>query len=576
MAFLTLISSLLEGIGILFAMPLIQGIETSDGDISSDNKIIILLRSFLILLGINYTVINLLITIAIIFLFKGFVSFATMYYNSFLRSQLLFTLKKKLFDGYTSMTYEYYSKRDTGHFVNIINGQIEGVMYGYQDLVRFVIQIFSASVYLVFAFIVAWRFGIIVVILGGFLLLSFRFINRRVQKISRLKSGEGSYLNHMIIQILYSYKYLSSTSQVKILRDKVLSSISRLVNYQFKTDSASGLMQVAQEPIAICFVCILMITQIAYFDQPLGPILISILMFYRAFGAMMIMQSNLQNTFSYSGNFEMVYNEFTSLSKNREINGHLKVKSFNHSLKLLDVNYSYENNSDNVLNNLNITINVNTTIALIGESGSGKSTLVDIITLVLKPNSGLILVDGINAKDIDLDSWRKQIGYVSQEAVIFDDTIANNICLNTKESERDKVFIEKIIYAAKLADLDDFINTLPSGYSTVVGERGVRLSGGQRQRLFIAREIFRNPRVLILDEATSALDSESELSIQKSIDKLKGKVTVIIIAHRLSTIKNVDYVYLLHKGSIIEHGSYEQLKNLKTSKLNKLIDLQNI
>ena len=195
---------------------------------------------------------------------------------------------------------------------------------------------------------------------------------------------------------------------------------------------------------------------------------------------------------------------------------------------------------------------------------------------MLKPTEGDLFIDDINGNEIDNASWRKQIGYVSQEAIIFDDTIANNICLLVGDLENDPDLSSKIISAAKKANLHQFIETLPEGYSTQVGDRGIKLSGGQRQRLFIARELFRKPNLLILDEATSALDSESEKAIQKSIDDLKGKMTIIIIAHRLSTITNVDTIYVLNKGAIAEKGSFFELKNDSNSLFSKYVASQEL
>ena len=172
-------------------------------------------------------------------------------------------------------------------------------------------------------------------------------------------------------------------------------------------------------------------------------------------------------------------------------------------------------------------------------------------------------------------SWRDLIGYVSQDNVIFDDTIANNISM-WKNFSKSNTVKNEIIEAAKKANIYDFIISLPNGFDTLVGDRGVMLSGGQKQRIFIAREIFRKPKLLILDEATSSLDSESEKSIQESIDSLKGKLTVIIVAHRLSTIKKVDQIYLLSKGKIIEQGRFDDLKNNSKSKFSKLVNLQDL
>lgn len=215
-------------------------------------------------------------------------------------------------------------------------------------------------------------------------------------------------------------------------------------------------------------------------------------------------------------------------------------------------------------------------VAFVGESGAGKSTLIDTLTLLLRPKKGNVFIDGLNAVEIDKDSWRSQIGYVSQETVVFDDTIANNICLWKGDYRKDENVRKRVEEAAKRAYAHRFIETLQDGYETTVGDRGVRLSGGQRQRLFIARELYKNPKLLILDEATSSLDTESERYIQKSIDSLKGSMTVVIIAHRLSTIKNADLIYVLDDGEIIEQGSYDELSNDEKSRFSKMVAIQSL
>jgi subfamily B ATP-binding cassette protein MsbA len=178
--------------------------------------------------------------------------------------------------------------------------------------------------------------------------------------------------------------------------------------------------------------------------------------------------------------------------------------------------------------------------------------------------------------EIDLMSWRSQVGYVSQETVVFDDTVANNISLWDGEYANDPDLRRRVQEAARKAHAHHFIEELPNGYETIVGDRGVRLSGGQRQRLFVARELFKQPNLLLLDEATSALDTESERYIQQSIDDLQGEVTVVIIAHRLSTIKNVDYVYLLDEGRVIEQGSYDDLRRHEASRFREMVEMQSL
>ena len=269
---------------------------------------------------------------------------------------------------------------------------------------------------------------------------------------------------------------------------------------------------------------------------------------------------------------ELVHHEFLNQQVNQSSNGIKEINQFNGSIKFDNVNFSYSDTDKKTLQSISFTIPHKSSTAFVGESGSGKTTIVDLITLANEGYEGEITFNGIKANEIDRSSWRKHIGYVSQDTLIFDDTIANNISMWTKDYNA-KV-IDQIRDAADQANILDFIDSLPDGLNTIVGDRGILLSGGQRQRIFIARELFRKPSILILDEATSALDSESEKSIQESIESLKGTLTVIIIAHRLSTIKNVDQIYFLDEGKIVEQGTYDILKNNSKSKFNKLINLQ--
>jgi subfamily B ATP-binding cassette protein MsbA len=287
-------------------------------------------------------------------------------------------------------------------------------------------------------------------------------------------------------------------------------------------------------------------------------------------------QDDWQKTMEKIGALEMVVNEFEVLKHNREKSGDKKIDKLSQGIELQDVDFRYDNNDENILKSVNIEIPINKMIAFVGESGAGKSTLIDTLTLLLKPQSGNIYIDGIESSEIEVGSWRSQIGYVSQETVVFDDTVANNICLWKGDYENDPDVRERVQEAARRAYADEFIQDMSEGYQTVVGDRGVRLSGGQRQRLFIARELFKNPNLLILDEATSSLDTESERYIQKSIDALKGSMTVVIIAHRLSTIKNSDLIYVLEKGRIIESGTYNELSLNSDSRFAQMVAIQSL
>lgn len=314
--------------------------------------------------------------------------------------------------------------------------------------------------------------------------------------------------------------------------------------------------------------------QLVVLGEALSPILVAIILFYRAMNATLGLQSNWQSTLNNIGAVELVHQEFQEQAANAETQGALKALPFSKEIVLENISFAYDPLIGNVIQNVSITIPAKTSVAFVGESGAGKSTLVDILSLLLKPQQGDIRVDSISGAMLDPATWRGQIGYVSQDAVLFDDSIANNICMWEGDPIKEKSLMIRIQQAAKQAYIDQFIETLPKGYQTVVGDRGIRLSGGQRQRLFIARELFRKPSLLILDEATSALDTESERYIQQSIDHLKGQVTLVIVAHRLSTIRNVNYVYVFYKGMLVEQGTFEALRNSEASRFASLVAAQ--
>jgi len=569
---LTALAGLAEGLGIAMLLPLLAALDMGGDAQGAAPRALVGAVEWV---GLGGSLIGILVLIGALFLAKGVIQFAAAGYTGYLQAQLLRELKGRLFDAYGRMDYLYYVRGDTGHFVNVINSQVSAFYSAFSAFMGFVTRVIMATAYLGIAMLLAWRFGIMAIGVGLILLLLFRRMNVWVRDLSRLTSQETSHLNKLLVQTLQAFKYLSSTAQVKDVRQGVMDSIGRMTGYRVRQQVALAFTGAINEPLSVSFIILIIMVQVAVLDQPLAPILVAILLFHRGMHSVFGIQNGWQGMLNNIGSVEMVRDELDALDVHRERGGSRTVPVLASAVELRNVHFAYDTTHGAVLRDVSIEIPARTTVALVGESGAGKSTLVDLITLLLKPTRGQVLIDGVPGREVHFPSWRAQIGYVSQETVVFDDTIAANIALGVMASA-DPEIAARIRAAARSAHIAHFVEELPRGYDTVVGERGIRLSGGQRQRLFIARELFRRPNLLILDEATSALDTESERMIQASIDALRGEMTVILIAHRLSTIRNVDRVYVLQRGRVIEEGAYEELRERADSRFRSMVELQTL
>ena len=281
-------------------------------------------------------------------------------------------------------------------------------------------------------------------------------------------------------------------------------------------------------------------------------------------------QINISN---FLPSYEQVDNIISRAKKLNESFGNKSFIELKKNITFENIYFQYEKEKT-VLNGLNFEIKKNSVSAVVGESGSGKSTIADLLSGIITPDKGFIKIDNINLNDLDISTYRKKLGYVSQDVFLFNDSIKNN--LKWVMPDQMNIDDDKINESLKMSNSLEFINNLPKKLDTFVGERGVQLSGGQRQRLSLARTFLKMPKILIMDEATSSLDSLSELEIQNSIQKLKNKddITIIIIAHRLSTIKSVDNILVLEEGKISQQGNFDKLVSMKDGKFNIMLQSQ--
>ncbi|MCS3662078.1 ABC transporter ATP-binding protein [Salinibacter ruber] len=572
---LAVATALAQGFGITLLLPLLRASQ-SGGDPEDMGTAEQYLQAMLETMGIADSMVGILAFIAIVFVGKGALQFAKGGYQGYLQAQLLRELKTKLFDAYSGMDYRYYISQNTGHFINVINGQVNRFFMSFSNFVGFLTQIITTASYFAFAFALTWKFASMALGIGAIMLFLFKYLNTYVRRLSRQQSQEMSTLNKLLVQSLQAFKYIVATNQTGHLRSGVLDSVRRLTGYIFRQRIAGAFTGALKEPVSVLLIVGLIALQVAVFEAPIAPIFVALLLFHRGMQAMISVQSGWQSTMNKIGAVEMVSDEFEAVQDRQEPRGGREIGPLSQAITFHDVCFAYNEEDGDVLHDIDVTVPANTTVALVGESGAGKSTLVDMMTLMLKPRTGTVTIDGVPHDEVDLASWRDQIGYVSQETVVFDDTVANNISLWRGDIEEDPALRDRVIDAAERAHADHFIRDLPNGYQTVVGDRGVRLSGGQRQRLFVARELFKQPNLLLLDEATSDLDTASEQHIQDSIDALKGEVTVVIIAHRLSTVKNADRVYVLEEGRVIEEGSYDELRMRENGEFREMVEMQSV
>jgi subfamily B ATP-binding cassette protein MsbA len=548
-----------EGFGILMALPLLE-ISSSNGQFglienSSETGGILknFLKDVLVVINPEQSLMVLFIIIGCLFFFKGLLMFFALAYNASLKGKLQSKLRGELIDKIFNLSLKGYYSKNTGDLANLVGEQINRSVDAFQHFIQFFFQVVNAVIYLSLGILIAWKFGLLTIVFGILIFLIFSKINQYVRDLSIKAVNEGGTLLKSFIQIFQSFKYLLATNQLEIKKKTAHNSINSLSKININTGILAGLNTSIHEPIVVLLILSILFVQMVIFGEPLSTLLISILLFHRGLNAVLGIQGSFQNTLERIGSIKLIDKNLNvaNLSQNN-LTGLIEPDLVNQSIVFEKVNFDYDRENEKVLKNINIEIKPLSATAIVGISGSGKSTLVDLILLMHNPTSGQIKIGEFSSQQINKNLFRSKIGYVSQDMIIFDDTIEKNICMSDDINVDNPAVKESIQEAANLANIADFIESLPNKYKTYVGDRGVALSGGQKQRLTIARELFRKPKLLILDEATSALDLETEKKIVENISSLSEQMTLIIITHRVSAIKNIDKIYSIVSGEIKE------------------------
>lgn len=568
---LSVFVGVLDGFGIAMFLPLLEMVSNSNGNITADKMgSMSFILDALNYLGLELTLTVVLLTMLFFFVLKGFFLFLEQYKKVEYRTMFIRNIREENIKSLAKYKYDDFVKADIGRIQNTMSGEVSRVGQGFNAYMQLLQAFVLMIVYTLLAFLANHQFALMVIIGAAITNLFFRKLYNITKRLSQQLTKHNHGFQGLIIQQVTHFKYLKATGLIRDYANKLIKKVAEIEKSQRKIGMLAALVQGVREPLLIGVVITVILIQINILGGSLGLILLSILFFYRALTAVMQVQTIWNKYLELSGSFENQTNFTEELNNGRELVGDKKFFKFEKSIQLEKINFSYDDTQ--ILKEINLSIPKNSTIALVGESGSGKTTLLNIISGLLKPMDGKVLVDGFNLNNINTPSFQKRIGYITQEPVIFNDNIFNNI---TFWDNPNKENLEKFENAVTQSKLYEFIQNLPEKENTILGNNGINISGGQKQRLSIARELYKSVDFLFLDEATSALDTDTEKQIQDSFSSLKGKYTIIIIAHRLSTIKDADRVVILKKGEIQNVDTYQNL--IKTSDaFRKMIDQQNL
>lgn len=569
---LTPFATLSEGLGIALLMPLftaLDGGEAAGAGGASGSRT-------LDWLPLPESPAVLLVLIAVAFFFKAMLKMTTDGLRAWMQAALSRQLRLRVMQEYADLSYLSFAQQNTGHYVNIATAQVSRFALAFGAIFTFLTQTAAALVYLAIVAVVNWQFAAVALLVGLVFVFSMRALSGYVAQISRDTALEKTTLNKQLVQVVHSLKYLVATSRTASMIDRIRESCDRLFRFHVHTGLANAFSTSIREPLSVTVVVILIGVQVYIFHEPVAAILVTLLLLDRGTKAILTVQNSWQRVAELMGSVMVVQDELKFTREHAGPRGSVQVPVMQTAVEFCDVSFAYDAEHGNVLDSINLVFPRNQTVAVVGRSGAGKSTVADLLTLMLRPSSGHVRIDDVDSSEADPGSWRRQLGYVCQETVVYDESIATNICLDAAAYAADPDVRHQVHAAARQAFASEFIEAMPESFDTIVGDRGVRLSGGQRQRLFIARELYKQPELLILDEATSALDGESESAIQASIDALRGQMTVVVIAHRLATIRNADYIYVLDNGRVVEEGSYEELHQAADSKFRQMVELQSL
>ncbi|MBO3098851.1 ABC transporter ATP-binding protein [Gelidibacter pelagius] len=506
-----------------------------------------------------------------IFLLKNLFNYLAMYYITFLRNGVLKDIRNVLFDKIVTLPLAFYSEKTKGDTISRVSADVDEVKNSFLSILEMVVRepltiLFSLGVML-FMSVKLTLFVFVFIPISGFIISK---VGKSLKKGSLLVQQEQGVFLSILEETMSGLRIIKAFDVEHVFAKKFEDSNDRYYKYSNKLLNRQNLAAPISEFLGIIVIGILLVYggYLVFVDNSMEA---SIFLGYIMLAYNVLTPAKAIAKASYgvkkgNGAANRILEFLESENTIMEIENPIIKNEFTSNIAIENISFKYED--DLVLKNFNINVPKGKTVALVGQSGSGKSTIANLITRFYDVNEGTISIDGVDIKNLSKTSLRGMLGVVSQDSILFNDTIANNIRIG-KQNASDK----EVIDALKIANAWEFVKDLPNGIDSNIGDSGNKLSGGQKQRLSIARAVLKNPPIMILDEATSALDTESERLVQSALENMMRNRTSIVIAHRLSTIQNADEIIVMQKGEIVEQGKHNELIE-KNGVYKMLVDMQ--
>jgi subfamily B ATP-binding cassette protein MsbA len=476
---------------------------------------------------------------------------------NFSEISLVDSLRKRIFEQLEAQTLNYFNYKKSGELVNILTNEMERIRQLFGGIAFFITRSFAIIVYSASLFMLSWKLSIVAILLFSLVAVGLSTLNKQIRERSFGITTANDKFTSRTLEFIEGIRTIHAFSTQEFERERYYQASEKIVDTVKSIDVISLVVKPVAESVSTLILIGMIIVALTTGLMEVSALLTFCFVLFRIIPMIQDINGVLAFLTTQTGAVENIKDLLKSDGKVYFKNGTLKFPGLKRSIDLVSVDFDYNHNQQ-VLHNITLSIKQGEMTALVGGSGAGKTTLADLIPRFHDATEGYIYIDDVDIRKFEIHSLRRQIAVVSQNTFIFNTSVWKNIAYGTPTATE-----AEIKEAAKLANALEFIEEMPEGFRTQLGDRGVRLSGGQKQRIAIARALLRNPEILILDEATSALDSVSERLIQESLEQLSLGRTVIVIAHRLSTIAKANKVVVLEQGRIVEQGKYQELLEMQ-------------